>query len=338
MDPTAPELPPSPPQLAVPSFQRAGFWRRLLALLIDSIILAIVGWILGFLWSESFMRMGGWERFVGFAVALLYFVPLNSSLSGGQTVGKRAVKIRVVSKEGAPLSIGKSFVRSFVLLLPYFLNGTPVPRKALESGGGILFSEAVFGFGLAIIYLIVFNRRTRQSLHDLVVGSYVVIAGSETAEKPKIWTGHYAVVAVIMILAGVIPFLMVRVAQKWMPKDLVTAYETMLQEPEVAGATVMAGQTVFWDSKKGQRVVNGVTANVRLNKRIENHATEAEKLVRILMEKYPDAGTKDSISIALAEGYDLGISSSFRSHGFNYSPKQWRERLEAASPTPSPAP
>jgi len=182
------------------------------------------------------------------------------------------------------------------------------------------------------------NRKTGQSLHDLVVGSYVVIAGTEESEKPRIWAGHYVVVAVILILAGGIPLVLADVVQKWMPKDLVTAYEAMLQEPEVAGAQVVAGQTVFWDSKNGQRVVTGVTANVRLNKRIENHQEEVKKLVRILLEKYPDAGTKDSISIALAEGYDLGISSWFFRQGFNYSPEQWRERLEAASPTPSPAP
>ena len=337
MDTTAPELPDSLPQPAEPSFQRTGFWRRLLAFFIDSTILAAVGCILGFLWSESFIRMGGWERLVGFAVALLYFVPLNSALGGGQTVGKRALKIRVISKGGAPLSIGRSFVRSFVLLLPYFLNGAPIPLKLLKSGGGILFSEAVFGLGLAIIYLILFNRRTRQSLHDLVVGSYVVIAGSEAAEKPKMWTGHYVVVAAILILAGVAPLLLVGLVEKWLPKDIMTAYEAILQEPEVASAQVIAGQTVFWD-KNGQRAVTGVTANVRLNKRIENQGAEAEKLVRILLEKYPDAGTKDSISIALAEGYDLGIFSWFVRQGFNYSPEQWRRRLEAASAAPSPAP
>lgn len=340
MDTSAPELPPlSPPELPTsPRFRKAGFWRRVGGFLLDSIILGIVGWILGSLFADAFIRMGGWERFVGFGVALLYFVPLNSRLGGGQTVGKRTLNLRVVSKEGAPLGIGRSFVRSFVLLLPYFLNGAPIPLKALESGGGILFSEAVFGLGSAIIYLILFNRRTRQSVHDLVVGSYVVSAGSEAAEKPKMWAGHYVVVAVILTMAGVIPLLLAGLVKQWMPKGLMTAYESILQEPEVAGATVMAGQTVFWDSKKGQRTVTAVTANVRLNCRIENHEAEAEKLVRILLEKYPDAGAKDSISITLAEGYDLGISSWFLRQGFNYSPEQWRQRLEAALPAPSPAP
>jgi uncharacterized RDD family membrane protein YckC len=331
----APEIPPLPP--AAPEFRKAGFWRRSVALFIDWIILAIVGCLLGFFFGESFLRMGGWERFIGFAIALLYFVPLNSRLGGGQTVGKRALGIRVVSKTGEPLSVGRSFVRSFVLLLPFFVNGAPIPMAWLRAGGGLVFSEIVFGLGLAIFYLIAFNAKTRQSLHDLVVGSYVVRVGSEGADKPKIWAGHYVVVALIFILVGVVPMLLGNMMKNWLGNEIFVAYEAIQQQPEVAIASVFSGQTVFWDNKNGQRVVTGVTVNIRLNRRVENFDAEADKLVGILLQKYPEAGTKDSISIQLRTGYNLGIWSWFSDQGFNYSPEQWRLRIQA-TPTPSPAP
>src|SRR5881394_1297285 len=167
----SPLLPPEVP--TPPEFRKAGFWRRVGASLIDTIILGIVGWILGFFFADAFMRMAGWERAIGFAVASLYFVPLNSRLGRGQTVGKRALGIRVVSKAGATLGFPRSLARSVVLMLPYFLNGAPIPMEVLKLGGGVVFSEAVFGLGLSIVYLIAVNARTRQSLHDLVVGSYV---------------------------------------------------------------------------------------------------------------------------------------------------------------------
>lgn len=283
------------------------------------------------------MRMGGWERWIGFAIALLYFAPLNSRLGGGQTIGKRALQIRVVSKTGALLSLGRSGARSTVLMLPYFLNGMPIPIAFLNAAGSALFSVIVFGGGLAIPYLIVFNARTRQSLHDLAVGSYVVRTGSEAAEKPGMWAGHYVFVAVILTLTGVAPLLLGSFVKDWVPKGITLAYEAMLHEPEVASAQVVAGQTAFWGTN-GQSVTRGVTASVRLNRRIQDHEAEAGKLVRILFDKYPDAGTKDFITILLAEGYDLGISSWFFRQGYNYSPEQWRQRLESASPTPSPAP
>jgi uncharacterized RDD family membrane protein YckC len=340
MDPTVPEIPepPPPPPSFEPSFRKTGFWRRVLAFLIDSIILGIVGLVLGFLFGDVFMRMGGWERWIGFAISLLYFAPLNSRPGGGQTIGKRALQIRVVSKTGALLSLGRSATRSTILILPYFLNGMPIPIEFLNAGGSALFSVIVFGGGLAILYLLVFNARTRQSLHDLAVGSYVVRTGSEAAEKPRMWAGHYVVVTAMLALTGVAPLLLVGWVKNWVPKGITQAYEAMLREPEVATAQVMAGQQAFWGAS-GQRVTTGVTASVRLKRRIQNHEEEARKMVRILFENYPDAATKDSINIFLAEGYNLGIASWFFRHGFNYSPEEWRQRLESESPpAPSPAP
>jgi len=339
MDPNVTQIPEpsSPPPAVEPSFRKAGFWRRVLAFLLDSIILAMVGWILGFFFGDVFMRMGGWERGIGFAIALLYFAPLNSRLGGGQTIGKRALRIRVVSKTGTLLGLGRSLVRSTVLMLPYFVNGMPIPMKFLDAGGGTLFSVVVFGGGLALLYLLVFNAKTRQSLHDLVVGSYVVRTGSEAAEKPRMWAAHYVFVAAILVLMGAGPLLLADFVKDWLPKGIMPAYEAMSREPEVATAQVMAGQTVFW-GPDGQRVTQVVTANVRLNKRIQNREEEAGKLVRILFDNYPDAATKGLVTIVLAEGYDLGIASWFSRQGFTYSGEEWRQRLESASPAPSPAP
>lgn len=280
--------------------------------------------------------MGGWERFIGFGIALLYFVPLNSRLGGGRTIGNRALGIRVVSKTGEPLSVGRAFVRAFVLFLPFFANGAPIPMWLLQSVGGVLFSEIVFGLGLAIFYLIAFNAKTRQSLHDLVAGSYVVRVGSEAADKPKTWGGHYVVVALIFILVGVVPMLLTNVVKAWLGNEIFAAYEAIQQQPEVAAASVISGKAVFWGNS-GQRVVTGVTVNIRLNRRVESFDAEADRLVGILLQKYPEAGTKDSITVALSVGYDLGIWSRFNRQGFNYSPAQWRQRLEA-TPAPSPAP
>jgi hypothetical protein len=161
------------------------------------------------------------------------------------------------------------------------------------------------------------------------VGSYVVRVGSEAADKPKIWTGHYVVVALIFILVAVVPMLLANMMKAWLGNEIIAAYEAIQQQPEVAMASVVAGQTVFWDSKSGRRAVTGVTVTIRLNRRVENVEAEADKLVGILLQKYPEAGTKDSIGIMLSSGYNLGIWSWSSGQGFNYPPEQWRQRLEA---------
>jgi uncharacterized RDD family membrane protein YckC len=344
MDPTAPAAPPEPPPLPPaiePSFRRAAFWRRVLASVIDSIILGTVGWVLGFLFTDIFIRMGGWERGIGFAIALFYFAPLNSRLGGGQTIGKRALQIHVVSQTGALLGLGRSAARSMVLMLPYFLSGMPLPLKFIQAGGGDLVSVIVFGGGLAILYLLVFNERTGQSLHDLAVGSYVVPTGIETAAKPRMWAGHYAVVALILTLIGAGFFLLTRVVENLIPKetfrDIFQARDALMREPEVATAAVMTGQQAFFGAA-GKRVSTGVTVIVRVNRRIQNQEEEARKLVRVLLGSYPDAATKDSITMTLVEGYDLGIASWYSRWAFNHSTEEWRRQLESTSPAPSPAP
>lgn len=333
--PPPPPSPAGPPAVPV-EFHKSGFWRRVAALLIDSIILGVVGWTLGSVFADNFIRMAGWERAIGFAVACLYFVPLNSRLGGGRTLGKRALGIRVVGKEGGLLGIGRSFLRSSVLMLPHFINGVPIPYRILSNPVvAVLFGEALFGLGLSIVYLIVFNTRTRQSVHDLVVGSYVVRVESETAEKPSTWKGHYVVVAIILLLTAAAPLVLAPLAKKWLPEDLMTAYASVEAQPEVAWAQLFTGQTFSW-SAGGQRTSTAVTMNVRVNRRLTDRDEEANKLVKIVLEKFPAAATKDSIAVTVAEGYDLGIASWFFRQTYNYSPAQWRERIEQRSANTSP--
>ncbi len=130
-----PQLPPVPPitPFTVIDPPIAGFWRRVLAALIDSTLLGVFGWLLGLLFSQQFMHMGGWGRLVGFVISLLYFAPLNSRIGAGQTVGKRALKIRVTSATGHTLGVARSLVRSCVLCVPFFLNDAPIPLQFLKS-------------------------------------------------------------------------------------------------------------------------------------------------------------------------------------------------------------
>ncbi|MDY6867802.1 MAG: RDD family protein [Chloroflexota bacterium] len=139
-----------------------GFWRRIGALVVDIIILGVVGFGLGLVFGELFIDLGSWGRLVGFGIALLYFGLLNSSVGNGQTLGKRLLSIRVVDEGNNTIGLPRSFARYFVLGLPLFLNGIHV------GGGAISYlvyplSIIIFGGGLAIVYLYVFNRVTRRS-------------------------------------------------------------------------------------------------------------------------------------------------------------------------------
>ncbi len=149
----------------------ANLWRRLFAFVLDGVFLGLLGAGLGLIAFDRLVALGDWGRVIGFAIAPVYFGVMDSKLSGGQTLGKQILGIKVVTASGEPLSVGASTLRAAIFCVPYFLNGVFVDPSAHISW---LIVFLVFGVGISIGYLLLFNRRTRQSLHDLAVGAYVV--------------------------------------------------------------------------------------------------------------------------------------------------------------------
>lgn len=107
----------APSQVPVP--QRVSFGQRLGAYLIDIIILFVVSGIV------TAILPGAAAQLLSFLIGLGYFVYLEGSPSG-QTVGKRALSIRVLdSRTGGSLDYGKAAIRyvgRIVSGLPIFLG------------------------------------------------------------------------------------------------------------------------------------------------------------------------------------------------------------------------
>jgi uncharacterized RDD family membrane protein YckC len=99
---------------------RASFWRRFAAFFIDGIILGIVQTILNLVFDS------GLAAALSLAVSLGYFTYLEGGT--GQTLGKRALGIRVVDQRGGgSIGYGRAAIRwigrivsTIPLLLGYF--------------------------------------------------------------------------------------------------------------------------------------------------------------------------------------------------------------------------
>ncbi len=173
--------------------------RRIVAVLIDSIVVGIAGTLIALPFFEFFSRLGAWGRLVGFCLAVPYFVLLNSRTGKGQTLGKRAMHLQVVNANGEPISVSKSLIRSLVLSAPFFLNRLTLPITRTPQIVMYLLTGVVFGLGAITIYLVLFNRRTRQGVHDLAAGSYVADADKSGAlVVHPIWRGHWAVLGALV--------------------------------------------------------------------------------------------------------------------------------------------
>jgi uncharacterized RDD family membrane protein YckC len=140
--------------LASPSGPRATFVQRFLAALLDGILLGVVTGLLEAIIGRS---VGG---LISLAIGIGYYGYLEGSPSG-QTIGKRALGIRVVDLRGSgPIGFSRGVIRYFARFL----------------------SAIVFLLG----YFWMLWDPEKQTWHDKLAGSVVVPAADFPVET---WPG-----------------------------------------------------------------------------------------------------------------------------------------------------
>ena len=96
--------------------EKVGFLTRALALIIDAIVVGIVSSILNTLvFGGDAIRGNGLSTLLGLA----YYLYFWSSYGHGQTLGNRALSIRVVKTDGTELTLVDAFIRYIGLLLSF---------------------------------------------------------------------------------------------------------------------------------------------------------------------------------------------------------------------------
>ncbi len=131
-----------------------GFWIRLVAYIIDSILLSFVGAIIGGIFGgaaaisgENLHSINIQSGLIGLVVAWLYFALLESS-ERGATVGKMAMGLRVVTDRGERLS---------------FMNAT-----------GRYFAKIISALILCIGFIMIAFTDRKRGLHDMIAGTLVI--------------------------------------------------------------------------------------------------------------------------------------------------------------------
>jgi uncharacterized RDD family membrane protein YckC len=162
------------PFVVAPAGDRAG------AFLFD--LLVIVGgtllvWLLAAL--SSALGIGGlgvsFAILAGFLLWNFYFVYFEVH-RGGTTFGKRKTGLRVISRDGGPLTAEAVFARNLMRNLEFFL-----PAVALLAPDDVLPEAPGWGRLLSVIWLLVFAlmplfNRDRLRCGDMVAGTLVVKA------------------------------------------------------------------------------------------------------------------------------------------------------------------
>jgi uncharacterized RDD family membrane protein YckC len=131
--------------------QPAGFWIRLLANILDAIIISLPITIISYLLTSS------WNENVYTNVINIAYALVIPVLWYGYTVGKKIAGIRIAKVNGEKIGFGTMALRVIVAALVYVIT---------------------IGIGVIVSILMVIFRKDKRSLHDFIAGTFV------TYEKP----------------------------------------------------------------------------------------------------------------------------------------------------------
>ena len=298
-----------------------GLLRRSAAFSLDAFLLLALGSLAGALMPETLASFGAWGRGVGLLIVLLYFGLGDSALTGGRTPGRLVLGLYVSGANGLPLPVWRAAARTLVVCLPLFvetrqLSWHPATEAALAS--------LIYGSAIAHYYLYLFNRRSRQGLHDLLTGSYVLRPTQNKAYggMAQAWKGHFRVAFAL----AAISCLFIALAQGEMvrsgKRDLMArASGAVKHEPGVAVAHSMMGEVLV---RREPRRFNQMV--VRLYERPEGGLeTRASGLVALAMEEVPEAFEVEEVGMRISYGFDIGIAVKYETVDMYLSPDKWRK-------------
>lgn len=171
-----------PPEQVPLDFELAGEGPRVLAFMLDMVIITGILLLLTFLASAAGVAVVGrsdtgltyaFLNLFIFVVVNFYFVILELRWRG-QTIGKRAAGIRVVARDGGPLSapmvFARNLTRDFEFLLPLLIAMSGGEMLGISSGW-LRFIAILWTF--VVLFLPLFNRH-RMRVGDIVAGTIVV--------------------------------------------------------------------------------------------------------------------------------------------------------------------
>jgi uncharacterized RDD family membrane protein YckC len=296
-----------------------GFWRRVLAFFLDSLVLGLAGLAVGTVLFDVLAPLAGPTRLIGLPVGLAYFGYLSSRAGGSATVGMRMLGAEVVSAGGRPIGLLRSLWRALVLQLPLSLNGALVRIDDPDWAAAftVLASTCVFGVGLAQIILLLFNHPSRRLVHDLLSGAAVVRKGAGAVPKTRSRAPAVAFAVVLLALGGsavlaYYPF------EK--PAGAGEAPNAVLALPEVIEAGTQDSTMRVYSPEDGTTTTtHSLIVTARLDRWPEDKDKELARVGDAALKTWRlEPGQK--LRVVLKYGYDIGIASGWRTYDREYSP------------------
>lgn len=325
----APPLSADPPAIpnTLPWEHAIGsLWRRIFAYFLDAIILGIAGWVVTFPFRERLSHVGAWGPLLGSCLALPYFVILNSRIGDGQTLGKRIMDLQVVDVHGNTIPLTKSLVRYSFFAVALYLQETAFPITRLPLLVSSLIVVLIYVISVATFYLVIFNRHTRQGVHDLAAGTYVTDADILGPVKtPPIWKVHWVVLAVLLTTVWILGgnFAGSGVSPAMLQDARLVESMDGVQQAQVRDLNWLGWK---WGRERKIFVINVLWQGNLL----DEEAFACQVATRVLQND-PQTRELDSLRVVITTGYDLGFTHWKHSNSYGHTPAEWDNRDDSRS-------
>jgi uncharacterized RDD family membrane protein YckC len=300
----------------MPTTPRPGplLW-RFIAFDIDYVVISLIVQLVGVPLFERLSDLGDYGRLIGAALVALYFGFFDSEFGGGRSPGKWLVGLKVVSTSSGPVTPLRAAARALIATAPILIDGVPVAGQAETA----LVDLLTIGLEASLIYLAMFNRPSRRTLHDLLTATAVTAADASPPAPLPLRQLHQAIVAGLAILAVAGP----PVAERAFVPAL-GAYDTdaiaerVAAAPEVASVEVNVAQ--HWTSAD-PRWRPEVEVVAELRHWPDDRTAIAKAALAAISSGDEKLLTEAPVSLELWRGYTLGITERFKSERFPLAAK-----------------
>jgi uncharacterized RDD family membrane protein YckC len=309
----------------------SNFWTRIGAFMIDLIILGIFGFILGFIFKNFFISLGENAKLIGWFITLAYFSFLNSNYHNGQTFGKKIMNIQVTDIKGHFISLKTSFIRALILTSPFCLNGYKIQGVSALSAVTIIQALLIFGLGSGIIIFYIFNKGTRQSIHDIIAKTYVVQTSrnNQMTMMPPLGKLPFYITSVIFLT--ILSFNIYNFTNNSKISKLIPVYEKILQQDGISDASVTMELNPLVDSIGTKHFV--YTVRIKTNKNLDNiynpevnlQNPELKQTVGTFINSKAYETDNDILNVVVISGFDIGIARQNKSFNIYKPIYLWRK-------------
>lgn len=304
-----------------------GFWYRLLADVIDAILLGIFGFLLSFPLKSFFYGLGENGLYLGLIITFLYTGILQSHIGEGQSIAKRILKIQVLNLDGSYQSLPKSFFRYSIIALIFYSSWIYMALSSIFPFLNNKVLQSAFMFFIVFLFLgvtiLVVFHPLKRGIHDLIAQSIVVRKGLFDSQKieylnqeSKVKRAFMAWGSCCVILVAFSGYMLL-INKEYMP--LITGLLSIQKNiRENTGLKNITADHTWYFSKNAEGMQTKTTS-VNVFGFIEKskfdneelRMAEIEKSAKIVAASYSKIQECDYINVQVRTGFNIGISSVY---------------------------